>query len=129
MKTGHLVSVAILIPTLAIAAGTALFSYSSPVPMDGGKWATMKLEEVDRTDSSSIVEVSGAERSTDTSASFLLHGMCGLARARSQRYFQAKEIDTNPLTFEVTFPKTAPNTAKVPLSAMAPNVFPVSHCL
>jgi hypothetical protein len=55
----------------------------------------MRLEEVDRTDSSSVVEVTGTSRSNDHSASFLLNGMCGLAKARHLRYFQAREIDAN----------------------------------
>lgn len=129
MKTKRLVLAVLLIPALVIAADSTFFSYSTPWPLgEGGKWVTMKLEEVDRTDTTSIVEVSGTARSSDTSGSFLLNGMCGLAKARGQRYFQAKEIDNNPLTFEITFPKTAPNSASIPLSAITPNVFPVSQC-
>lgn len=129
MKTRHLASMIVLLPALAIAAGSSFFSFSTPWPQgESGKWVTMKIEEVDRTDSTSVVEVSGASRDTDSTAAFLLGGMCRLAKARGQRYFQAREIDSDPLTFEVTFPKTAPNSAVVPLSAIAPNVFPVSHC-
>lgn len=129
MKTKCLVSVVLLISTLAIAADSSFYKFSTPWPLgEGGKWVTMTLEEVDRTDTASIVEVSGTSRSSDTSGGFLLDAMCGLAKARGQRYFQAKEVDSDPLTFEVTFPKTAPNSASRPLSAIAPSVFPVSQC-
>lgn len=129
MKTMRPALAVILIPALAVASDSSLFSFSTPWPLgEDGRWVTMKLEEVDRTDSNSIVEVSGTSRSGDTSAGFLLNAMCGLAKARGKRYFQAKEIDSDPLTFEVTFPMTAPNSASVPLSAIVPNVFPVSRC-
>jgi hypothetical protein len=100
---------------------------SGPLGKNGAQ-VSMKFEEIDRTETNSVVEVSGVAPNADLSTGFLLNGMCGLATARGQRYFQARQIDTDPLTFEVVFPKTAPNYTSVPLNGIAPNVFPVSQC-
>ena len=129
MKTKHLMFTLVLVPVLAMAADAPFFNFSMSGPLGkGGTQVSMKLEEIDRTETNSVVEVSGAAPNSDLSTGFLLNGMCGLATARGQRYFQAKQIDTDPLTFEVVFPKTAPNYASVPLNGIAPNVFPVSQC-
>jgi hypothetical protein len=129
MKTTHLLSVVSLIPVLACAADASFYSFSMSGPLGkGGAQVSMKFEEIDRTDTNSIVEVSGASPGSDLSTGFLLNGMCGLAKKRGQSYFQAKQVDTDPLTFEVTFPKTAPNSPSASLSGIAPNVFPVSQC-
>lgn len=118
-----------LIPAMAAAADAPFFNFSmATLPEEDGTYASMKFAEVDRTDAKSVVEVSGTTPGSNWSTNFLLLSMCGLAKAREQRYFQAREIDDNPLTFEITFPPTAPNAASVPTSAMAPNVFPVSKC-
>ncbi len=114
---------------LAAAADASFFNFNMSGPLGkGGAQVSMKFEEVDRTDAISVVEVSGISPGLDLSTGFLLNGMCGLAKARGQRYFQAKEIDSIPLTFEVRFPRTAPNSASIPVSGIAPNVFPVSQC-
>jgi hypothetical protein len=128
MKTTNLLLVVALIPALTAAADAPLFNFSMPtLPGKDGASGSMKFEEIDRTDKNSVVEVSGTTPGSDWSSTFLLYGMCGLAKARGQRYFQAKEIDSGPLTFEVTFPMTSPNSA-VPFNGIAPNVFPVSQC-
>jgi hypothetical protein len=129
MKNTRVGLAVMLLPAFALAADSSLFSFRTQWPLGkGGQWGAMNLEEVDRTDSTSIVEISGTSPSIDTSGGFLLTAMCELAKAREQRYFQAREIDSDPLTFEVTFPKTAPNTQARPVSAIAPSVFPVSRC-
>ena len=129
MKTTHLFAAMAMIPVLAIAADTAFFRFDMSGPLGkGGTQVSMKFEEIDRSDTSSVVEVSGASPASDLSTGFLLNGMCGLAKARGQRYFQAKQIDSTPLTFEVAFPKTAPASVSAPPSGVAPNVFPVSQC-
>jgi hypothetical protein len=129
MKTTHLLSAIVLAPILAMAADAPFFTFNISGPLGkGGAQVSMKFEEIDRTDANSVVEVSGVAPNSDLSTGFLLNGMCGLATARGQRYFQAKQIDTDPVTFEVVFPKTAPNSASVPLNGIAPNVFPVSQC-
>ncbi len=129
MKTTHLMSAMALVSVLAVAADAPFFTYKISGPL-GKREAqvSMTFEEIDRTDSNSIAEVSGVAPNSDLSAGFLLNSMCGLAKARGQRYFQAKQIDTDPITFEVVFPRTAPNSSSDPVSGIAPNVFSVSRC-
>lgn len=129
MKTSHLIFIAALVPAVALPADASLFSFSMSGPLGkGGAQISMKFEEIDRTDGLSVVEVSGAPAGSDLSTGFLLNGMSGLARARTQRYFQARQIDADPLTFEVSFPLNAPGQRSQVLSGMAPDVFPVDRC-
>ena len=129
MKTTQLTSLVALVPILALAADAPFYTFQMSGSLGpGGSEVSMRFEEIDRTEESSFVEVSGTNRSSDLSTGFLLNGMCGLAKARNQRYFQARGVQSEPLTFEVTFPQTAPNSASIPMSGMAPNVFPVSQC-
>ena len=119
----------VLLPTLAAAADDSLFStkfsmaFGRPLTM-----TTVTVEEVDRTDESSIIEVSAGSTDADLLSSAALAGLCGLARHRGERYIQARQLSTSPLTLEVNFPKAGPESALPPASAMAPNVFPVSRC-
>jgi hypothetical protein len=132
-KPTHLALVMALIPTVLLSAGDPMFRTSmSWVPDSDGQQLKLAFEEVDRTDDSSIVEVSGAAKQTpsqmDRSSGFILRGMCGLAKARKQRFFQAKQIDKDPLTYEVRFLATGPASAAIPLDAIAPNVYSVAFC-
>lgn len=102
------------------------------VPDSDGKQLKLAFEEVDRTEHGSMVEVSGAGKQTpsqsDRSPGFILRSMCGLAKARSQRFFQARQVDKDPLTYEVRFLAAGSSSAARPLDAIAPNVFPVAYC-
>jgi hypothetical protein len=120
---------AVLFPLLTAAGENAFFR--TTVVMVSGRPLTPKsilVEEVDRTATSSIVEVSAGGDATDLLSSAALVGLCGVARHRGERYFQARHISHSPLTLEVTFPKVGSESAAQPTSAMAPNVFPVASC-
>lgn len=57
--------------------------------------------------------------------------MCGLAKARSESYFQVKTVDQSEQTFEVSFPKAGPSQVApgmFPANVTAPNIYPVSAC-
>jgi hypothetical protein len=117
------------IPILAFGAGEQLYSFGMAGQLGtGGALVAMNFKEVDRTETESIVEVSGDRPASGVFTGFLLNGMCGLAKDRRERYFQATAIDANPLTFEVVFPSTAPATVSESLSGVAPNVFSVANC-
>jgi len=129
MKTIPLLCAASIIPFLAEAADSPLYSFNIDGPLgDARAQVSMKFEETGRTNATSIVEVSGVTPGSNLANGFLLDGLCGLAESRSQRYFQAKQIQSDPLTLEVTFPETAPNSSSAPENFMAPNVYPTSHC-
>jgi hypothetical protein len=129
MKTTHLMSVAALLPVLAVAADARLFTFNvSELADSSGTRVSMKFEEISRRATSSMVEMSGPTPGSDPPKGYLLGGMCGLAKARSQKYFQAKVVQAEPLMFEVTFPNFGPDSPTDPGSFMAPNVYPVSQC-
>lgn len=122
-----------LIPAAALAAGEPLFRTSmSWVPDADGQQLKLAFEEVDRADKSSIVEVSGlgtrTQSQADRSSAFILSGMCSLAKIRKQGYFQARQIGSDPLTYEVKFLATGPESAAMPVDAIAPNMFSVAYC-
>lgn len=126
-KRIFLAAAASALPMLAVAA-SAYYSTSLPLIHKGGAVTMVKFQEVDRDEGNSIVEVSGLPSPSDLSSALLLSGVCGLAKARAEQFVQARQINKEPLTFEVTFPKTAPNQGALPTSALAPAVYPVSLC-
>lgn len=116
---------------VTLAAESPLFQSSMSMRWVGepqSKAVKMTFEEVDRTDKTSVVEVSGVTAKADAFAGFLLGSMCDLAKTRRQRFFQAREISKDPLTYEVVFLTTPPDSAAVPVNAIAPNVFSVAYC-
>jgi hypothetical protein len=91
----------------------------------------MRFEEEKRSATSSVARVTGATPISGLNNRFLSFAMCGLAKHRSEMYFQVKQLTENPLVFEVSFPKEGPVEAisvSFPTNATAPNVFPVSSC-
>lgn len=129
MKRHILGIMAILVPPSVTAAEGAL--YHTTVSMVSGRPLTPKsitIEEVERTPTASIIEVSPNAGAEDLVSSAALVGMCGLARQRGEKYIQARQISRQPLTLEVTFPKLGSESASPPASAVAPNIFPVASC-
>jgi hypothetical protein len=129
VKRVLLVALAILAPLLATAAEGALFrttfSIVSGRPLTPN---SVTVEEVDRTKTVSIIEVSTNTGDAGLVPDAALVGLCGLARHRGERYIQARQISKSPLTLEVTFPKVGSESAIPSISAMAPNVFSVASC-
>jgi hypothetical protein len=129
VRKGIVPLLALLSPLLVAAAESSFFR--TTVTMMSGRPLMPKsitVEEVDRTTTESIVEVSTSADAADLIPGAALIGLCGLARHRGERYIQATQISNSPATFEVTFPKVGSNSATPPTSAMAPNVFPVANC-
>lgn len=129
MKKNILPLLVMLSPLLATAGESAL--YRNTIHMASGRPLTVKpvtIVEIDRTSSSSIIEVTAGADAQDVLTNAALMGLCGLARHRGERYVQARQLSQSPATFEVTFPKVGSNSSAPPTSAMAPNIFPVSNC-
>ena len=123
------VSLLAMLPLLATGAEATLFRIT--LNMVSGKPltpTTVTVEEIDRTNKTSIIEVSTGASDPKLASAAALLGLCGLARHRGERYIQARQISQSPLTLEVTFPKVGSESATPPTSAMAPDVFPVSSC-
>lgn len=129
MKTTHLLFAIAIVPVLAASADAPFYSFNIDGPLgDARAQVSMKFEEIDRTETASIVRVLGITPGSSLSKGFMLDGMCGLAESRNQQYFQAKQIQSEPLILEVTFPKTALDSSSASPNFTAPNVFPVSQC-
>lgn len=131
MKKTLLVAVATLIPALVAAADTSLFTYSGKIELVGGEGSSVRVDEVSRAATSSVVRVSGVAPVPALHNRIMTLAMCGLARARAASYFQIKPIDTDPQTIEVSFPELGPAqlaTGTFPANATVPNIYPVSAC-
>lgn len=85
----------------------ALFELSVvDAPAENGKRLTMSLREIERQPDYSLVEVEFKSGGSVSSSMFVLRGMCGLAKARDEKFLQAKAISRSPMRYQVTFPKT-----------------------
>ncbi len=129
MKRLTLLLAMAVFPLAAVTAESALFR-TTITTVTGRPLmpVSIRVEEVDRTATSSVIEVTSSADLAGALSSSALAGLCGLARHRGERYIQAKQVSPSPLTLEVTFPKVGSDSANPPSSAMAPNVFPVSSC-
>lgn len=129
MKRSVVSLLTLLLPMVAVAAERTPFrtTYNlvSGRPLMP---VTVTVEEVDRTDTASIIEVSMSVTDAKLASEAALMAACGVARHRGERYIQVESIAQTPLTLEVSFPKVGSNSATPPTSAVAPNVFPVSGC-
>jgi hypothetical protein len=131
VKNALLANVAALIPILAAAADAPLFTYSGKIDVVGGEGSSVRVDEVSRTATSSVVKVTGTAPVPGLHNRIITLAMCGLAKARSESYFQIRPSDVGPQTFEVSFPKAGPaqaTTGPFPANATAPNIYPVSAC-
>lgn len=129
MKKSVVSLLVILLPLSAAGAESA--PYRATFSMVFGRPlmpVKVTVEEVDRTNTTSIIEVSTGVADTRLASEAALLGACGVARHRGERYIQAKPVSQSPLTLEITFPKVGSDSPTPPTSAMAPNVFPVSSC-
>lgn len=129
MKRSTLLLAAAMFPLAALTAESVLFR--TTITTVAGRPlvpVSISVEEVDRTATYSVVEMSSSSDAADALPSSTLAGLCALARHRGERYIQAKQILRFPLTLEVTFPKVGSDSANPPMSALAPNVFPVANC-
>jgi hypothetical protein len=81
--------------------------------------------EIQREADSSIIEINLISGSSVASSMFILKGMCTVMKSRSERFFQSKQIEKNPIRYRITFPKRALNTAP---GDEAEKIFSVQEC-
>jgi hypothetical protein len=129
MRTIHIALLAALVPVVAMAAGASLNrSYMGGTLGPGGVEVNLTFEEVDRLESTSIVRVFTDSAGPDVISAFLLNGICGVAKARGEKYFRAKHLSNEPLTYEVSFPKADSTSDPAPTHWIAFKVFSVARC-
>jgi hypothetical protein len=78
---------------------------------DDGRVVTRTFREVERRPTSSIVDLVTEAGSSVSSFTFVLRGMCGVARARGEQYFTGRTLSRSPIRMEITFQKSAPDPA------------------
>lgn len=100
-------------PLVAQAADPQLFHLSvKDVPVENGKVLNMEFDEIDRDADSSTVQITRRTGGSVSSPMFVLRGMCGLARSRSEQYFVTERVVGATGRYKVTFPKVPPELGK-----------------
>jgi len=127
---------------LAILSGAAANSLAADLvhfetkqaPVENGKTLEMQFRELERSESSSIVEVTFVSGGSVSSSMFVLHGMCAVTRARGANYFTSEQVEGQPNRYKVTFPREgqAPNDRKTASHASSSrpeeHVFSIAEC-
>lgn len=102
-----------LFPLMAQAADPQLFHLSvKDVPVENGKVLNMEFDEIDRDADSSTVQITRRTGGSVSSSMFVLRGMCGLARSRSEQNFVTEPVVGATVRYKVTFPKVPPELGK-----------------
>ena len=104
------------------------------VPTGNGK-QTVTFKEIERTPTTSIVELSALAGGSVSGPLLIVRYMCGLTRARGEQFFTSRTVSFNPVRMEVTFPKSGPAPADVrdpnyarTLKPGEPIVFTMAQC-
>lgn len=116
-----------LVPLIVVAADSPLIRLRLVGGFGpNGDQSLLQIEEVTRTDNSSIVEVTGPPPGSDF-AFIVRLGFCKLAEARGKSSLQATQISNEPMRFEVKFTDALPTTPSTE-KASDPRVFPLMQC-
>ena len=123
-------SVVLLALNVGWAAAPELFSLEiKDAPVENGKAMTWTFHEIERRPTSSIIEVVTETGASISGFTFLIRGMCGMAKARGEQFFTAKELSRSPVRIEVLFQKTAPDPASLGrLDPGEQKVFSMAEC-
>ncbi len=103
-------------------------------PTDGGKVLEMEFHELERTASTSLVEVKFVSGSSVASSLFILKGVCAIARSRGAGYFTSDQVQHDPPRYKVTFANSPPpegHSASEPSassSVVGDRGFSISEC-
>jgi hypothetical protein len=86
-------------------------------PVNGPVRSTMHFKEIERTATTSLVEMIYTPHREAPDQVQLIRGVCLLMRPRGEQFVQAVLISRDPIRYEVTFPKA---TAESPLGSGGP---------
>ncbi len=96
--------------TVSLAATPDLYTLEvRNAVADNGDIVTRTFHEIERRPTSSIAEVVTDAGSSISGFEFLLRGVCGVAKARGERYFTFRPISRSPMRMEIIFLKSAPD--------------------
>jgi hypothetical protein len=98
-------------------------------PSKEGKPVTFTFKEIERTPTTSTVELSALVGGSVSGPMLMVKCMCGLTRARGEQFFTAVPLSRDPIRMKVTFPKTGPAPDQFgPLKPGEPAVFSIAQC-
>ena len=97
-----------------------------------GKQA-ITFKEIERTPTTSMVELSALVGGSVSGPMLIVRFMCGLTRTRGEQFFTSRPVSSNPVRMEVTFPKSGPAPADLAdyIKALKPGepiVFSMAQC-
>ena len=102
-----------LCSVVAAAQEPSLFQLTVEDVPTGNGTQTLTFKEIERTPTTSIVELSALAGGSVSGPMLIVRCMCGLTRARGEQFFTSRMVSSNPVRMEVTFPKSGPATADV----------------
>ena len=123
--------IAFLMFSIAVGAEeTSLYSITvDDAPTKDGKQAAFTFIEIERTPTKSVVEPSALVGGSVSGPMLIMKCMCGLTRARGERFFTSKPLSFNPIRMEVTFPKSGPEpTVSRDMKRDDSNIFSLAQC-
>ena len=104
-----LISIVTLNACAAPLATTELVRLSvKQSPVENGKLLNMEFQEIERVDSHSVAQVTFVSGGSVSSSMFVLRGMCAVARARGEKYFNSERIPSATTRYKITFPQDRP---------------------
>ena len=89
----------------AVAAELKLFELTFTGSVEGKVQSTMHFKEIERTPTTSIVEMVYTPARPGLDQVQLIQGACLLMKSRSEHFVQARVISQDPVRIEVTFPR------------------------
>jgi len=130
-----------LCSVVAAAQEPSLYQFTvEDVPTGNGK-QTVTFKEIERTPTTSIVELSALAGGSVSGPMLIVRCMCGLARARGEQFFSLpapeagarapRTVSLNPVRMEVTFPKSGPASTPADVRDPKPGepiVFSMAQC-
>jgi hypothetical protein len=130
MKNTTTVVMLLFCSILASAEEPSLYKATvEDAPSKDGKPVIFTFKEIERTPTSSIVELSTLVGGSVSGPMLMVKCTCGLARARGEKFFTAVPLSRDPIRLMVTFPKTGPAPNQFgPLKPGEAAVFSVAQC-
>jgi hypothetical protein len=99
------VAIAVVVPMSAFAA-EPLFGFKiTQTSANGNAHFTLQFKEVERTTSTSIVEMVYTPERNGVDQTQLTYGACLLMKARGEQFVDVRQVAQSPARFEVTFPR------------------------
>jgi hypothetical protein len=118
MKDTLYVVALVVFAAAALAGEVPLFEMTvTKSPAGGPVGSTLKFKEVERTATTSIIEMVYTPSRLGPDLVDLTNGVCFLMKYRGEQFVQTALTSQNPLRFEVTFPRL---TAESPLGSGGP---------